>query len=137
LILVDSYLSYRCMATFRRRNALTNSRRLFFAMFAFLHSILQLSLAGLRLVFVLLVVGLPAISPLVTEVIDSVVEVEVFEDCEACVANSRQERRFSRRGWAVAKDCVDSTCRSLAVKRHSCAVDGHRLHNGMLAPLRC
>jgi len=106
-------------------------------MFNYLHLTLHFSFAGLRLVFVLLVVGLPAISPLFSEVMDSVVEVETCEDCEACVTNSREERRFSGSDWGVAKHRIDTTCRSLAARREHSYADGHRLLNGMRAPLRC
>ena len=112
-------------------------RRALVAMFTYLNLTLKLSLAGLRLAFVLVVVGLPAISPLISEVMDTVVEVETCEDCEACVANSRQERRFSASAWGVAKHHADTVCRALAVQRHHATVGGHRLHNGILAPLQC
>ena len=106
-------------------------------MYNFLHLTLHCGLAGLRFAFVLIVVGLPAISPLITEVMDSVVEVEACEDCEACVANARENRRHSESDWGAAKNCIDSACRCMAVRRQHSAGDGHRLHNGILAPLRC
>jgi hypothetical protein len=114
-----------------------SSRRSSVTMLIYLHLTSQLALAGLRMACVLSIVALPAVSPLVSEVLELVVEVEVCEDCEACVANGRQERRFSGNSWGVAKHRIDSSCRTLAVKRHHSAVDGHRLHNGILAPLRC
>jgi len=106
-------------------------------MLTYLNLTLKFSLASLRFAVVLIVVALPAISPLVSEVMDSVVEVESCEDCEACVANNRQERRFSGSSWGLAKHRADTACRTLVVQRHHSAADGHRLHNGMLAPLRC
>ena len=106
-------------------------------MFTYLNLALKFSLASTRFAFVLVVVGLPAISPLVSEVMDSVVEVETCEDCEVCVANNRQERRFADSNWGVTKHRTDKACRNLAVQRHHLAGSGHRLHNGILAPLRC
>ena len=119
------------------QSAHISSQRSSVAMLTYLHLTWQLGLAGLRMACVLAVVGLPAISPLVSEVMDSVVEVETCEDCESCVSSSRQERRYAGSTWGVAKQRTDTACRALAIKRYHATAGGHRLHNGILAPLRC
>jgi len=80
-------------------------------MYNFLHLTLHCGLAGLRFASVLIVVGLPAISPLVTEVMDSVVEVEACEVCEACVAITRDKRSVSEIDRGAANQRFSSACR--------------------------
>ena len=93
-----------------------------------------------RLAFLLFVVTLPAFAPVVSEAFDASQEVESCEDAEESVVNRDRQRNERRRH---GDDRLHSPFAVLAFHQ---AVPkspdrgnarGHRLGNGLLAPMRC
>ncbi|MGI9473320.1 MAG: hypothetical protein ACR2NZ_17390 [Rubripirellula sp.] len=94
-----------------------------------------------RLAFLLFAVSLPAITPVMAEAFESVAEVESCEDVEESVSANRERHRSEKRRHSG--DRMRTTFAVLAFhepvprqprfRTHL----GHRLSNGLLAPLRC